>query len=273
MIKPEFWEDEKVGLLSFGARLLFIGMWNLANDKGILRYNSAYLKSSVFIYDNISIDEINKFMEELTKQKFVIEYKAGETNQTYAIIVNFLKHQKIDKPQPSKLPEPSSDLLNSTTNSTNDSENGSSNTSETDSENRYRPKEEKRKEEKGKEILNSQIAEVFNYFNTTLNKRLKLDSPREAIIRTRLMEGIEVEDLKHAILNFSKDDWVDRKKYVDIVYAIGRRSKVDNFEKWFNFAPKGEVSSECGKSKMDSLMDMSNLYQGGENSTSEKTNA
>ena len=30
MIKPEFWEDPKVALLSDKAKLLFIALWNFA---------------------------------------------------------------------------------------------------------------------------------------------------------------------------------------------------------------------------------------------------
>jgi len=36
IIKPEFWADAKVGRLSFGARLLYIAMWNFADDYGII---------------------------------------------------------------------------------------------------------------------------------------------------------------------------------------------------------------------------------------------
>ena len=36
IIKPEFWADAKIGRLSFGARLLYIAMWNFADDYGII---------------------------------------------------------------------------------------------------------------------------------------------------------------------------------------------------------------------------------------------
>jgi hypothetical protein len=35
-IKPEFWTDEKIVECSFEARLMFIGMFNFADDKGNL---------------------------------------------------------------------------------------------------------------------------------------------------------------------------------------------------------------------------------------------
>lgn len=107
MIKPEFWEDEIIGTLTFGARLLFIGMWNIADDEGLLRYNSAYIKSSIFIYDDIPLSEVEKYMEEAITAKLIFPYTGGVLNQRYCYIINFRKHQKIDKPQPSKLPAPS----------------------------------------------------------------------------------------------------------------------------------------------------------------------
>jgi len=34
-IKPEFWVSEQVGECSPNARLLFIGMWNFCDDRGV----------------------------------------------------------------------------------------------------------------------------------------------------------------------------------------------------------------------------------------------
>ncbi|STV36571.1 primosomal protein I [Klebsiella pneumoniae] len=34
-VKPEFWTDEKVVECSIPARLLFIGLFNFANDNGM----------------------------------------------------------------------------------------------------------------------------------------------------------------------------------------------------------------------------------------------
>ena len=33
-IKPDFWTDAKVSKLTYLARLLFIGLWNVADDEG-----------------------------------------------------------------------------------------------------------------------------------------------------------------------------------------------------------------------------------------------
>lgn len=107
-IKPEFWEDENVGMLTREARLLFMGAWNLADDEGILRWVAPYLKASIFMYDDdISVKDVEGFMDELVQSEMMFAYKAGKSQQTFGYIVNFRKHQKINRPQPSKLPFPS----------------------------------------------------------------------------------------------------------------------------------------------------------------------
>lgn len=107
-IKPEFWEDDVVGSLSLGARLLFIATWNLADDEGLLRWTPAYLKASVFMYDDdVQLADVASWMEELTASKLLFPYKGGRTQQRLAYIVKFRRHQRINRPQPGKLPPPS----------------------------------------------------------------------------------------------------------------------------------------------------------------------
>ncbi|MFK1876092.1 hypothetical protein ACIXGC_19415 [Bacteroides fragilis] len=60
-IKPEFWEDEKIGKLPIPCRLFFIGCWNFADDFGVIKGNAALLKSQIFPYDeNLRVSEIKK---------------------------------------------------------------------------------------------------------------------------------------------------------------------------------------------------------------------
>lgn len=109
-IKPEFWEDETVGKLSRDARLLFIACFNLADDKGRLRWSPAYVRSSAFMFDDdLTLADVEKLMTELTDLNLVRAYTAGKGGQWLAVVVNFLKHQVINRPSPSQLPPPPSD--------------------------------------------------------------------------------------------------------------------------------------------------------------------
>lgn len=100
MISPEFWSDEEIGLWSHSARLFYIGLWNFADDEGRFKAHNQLLKSQIFPYDaNIDIEALKR---ELNHK---IQWYEQNGSQ-YGFINNFLKHQRIDKPYPSKLPPP-----------------------------------------------------------------------------------------------------------------------------------------------------------------------
>lgn len=105
-IKPEFWQDELIGELSTNARLLFIASWNLSDDEGLLRWNAAFLRAQVFMYDDLTISDVQGLMDELVGLKLIHSYKDAK-QQKYGWIINFRKHQKIDRPQKAKHPLPS----------------------------------------------------------------------------------------------------------------------------------------------------------------------
>jgi 5-methylcytosine-specific restriction endonuclease McrA len=105
-IKPEFWEDESIGTLSHGARLLFLGCLNLSDDEGLLRWNEMYLGSTIFPYDDIKGETVSKWMSELINAELIFIYRSVKTNQQIGLIVAFHKHQRVDKPQAPKFPAP-----------------------------------------------------------------------------------------------------------------------------------------------------------------------
>ncbi|MEU3826502.1 HNH endonuclease signature motif containing protein [Streptomyces sp. NPDC029080] len=107
-VKPEFWEDELLGVLPRDARLLFIATFNMADDEGLLRWTPAYIKAQAFMYDDdLTIADVGKLMHCLTDTGLVFPYVGGVARQQMAVVVNFRKHQRINRPQKSKLPPPS----------------------------------------------------------------------------------------------------------------------------------------------------------------------
>mgnify|MGYP000103035265 CR=1 FL=1 len=103
-IKPEFWTDERIGELSIPARLMFIGLWNYADDEGRFEVSPKKLKIWIFPYDEISAEEVWNYFEELLATGLVIEYEIE--GRIYYCIKNFKKHQRINRPSHSKLPPP-----------------------------------------------------------------------------------------------------------------------------------------------------------------------
>lgn len=101
-IKPEFPQSESIGRLSRDARLLFIQLWTIVDDEGKARAASRILASLLYPYDSDAIDHIDTWIEELELQGCAKRYQIE--GNTYIQILNWLSHQKIDKPSKSKLP-------------------------------------------------------------------------------------------------------------------------------------------------------------------------
>ena len=111
ILKKEFWCDEKIIELTPVERLLFLGMTNFADDKGIQIYSAKGLKAKVFPADSISVGLIENGLTKMSKLG-LIEF--GNDN-TLIRIKNWDLHQKINRPYPSKytfVEEGNSDSMN-----------------------------------------------------------------------------------------------------------------------------------------------------------------
>lgn len=104
-IKPEYWSDERMATVSLEARLLFLGLLNLADDEGRLRGHPALIRGALFPYDDIASGKVDGWLEELAASGRIQRYRVD--GESYVWVRNFEKHQKIDRPSPSKLPAPS----------------------------------------------------------------------------------------------------------------------------------------------------------------------
>lgn len=100
-IKPEFWVDEKIVELSPWARLLFIGLWNFCDDAGRMELKEKKIKMQIFPADEQNISEL---IGELRRESVVLTYTVED--KEYLQIINFDKHQKVDRRTESKLPPP-----------------------------------------------------------------------------------------------------------------------------------------------------------------------
>lgn len=101
-IKPEFPHSESMGRVSRESRLCFILLWTIADDAGRLRGNSRMLASLLYPYDDDAKNKIDGWLTQLASEGCIARYEVAGTS--YAQILNWLDHQKIDKPSPSKLP-------------------------------------------------------------------------------------------------------------------------------------------------------------------------
>lgn len=102
-IKPEFWTSEQVMECSLNARLMFIGMWNFADDCGRLPFSPKSIKAQLFPSDDLSLDTIRGMIQELSTNGLLLTYAID--GKEYLEITGW-SHQRIDKPQKPKYPAP-----------------------------------------------------------------------------------------------------------------------------------------------------------------------
>ena len=100
-IKPEFWTDEKIVQVSFPARLLFIGLWNFADDSGNLENSPVQIKMRILPADSVTVPPL---LAELVSVGLLREYIVNDKN--YLNIPGFTSHQVINKPSKTRLPRP-----------------------------------------------------------------------------------------------------------------------------------------------------------------------
>lgn len=105
-IKPEYWSNEKVMNCSRSARLLFIGLWNFADDDGRCIDSAKTIKAQILPGDDdVNSEMVRGMIDELSANDLVQKYEVD--GRAYLQITGW-NHQKIDKPKPSKLPPPDS---------------------------------------------------------------------------------------------------------------------------------------------------------------------
>ncbi len=103
-IKPEFWTSEQVVALSIAARLVFIAMWNFADDYGVIPASPKALKMKALPGDDYTSDDITKMVAEMVEQGLVQAFTAAD-GRPYWHITGWATHQKVDRPN-AKYPAP-----------------------------------------------------------------------------------------------------------------------------------------------------------------------
>ena len=92
-IKPGFWTDGNIVVLSPFARLLYIGMWNFAMcDHGHVADDPMKLKLEVLPADDVDIVAL---IDELMVRRRVVRVEDPE-GRSYLLVKRFEDHQKVD---------------------------------------------------------------------------------------------------------------------------------------------------------------------------------
>lgn len=88
-IKPDFFDSETVAAVSFGARLLFQGLWTLADREGRFEMAPRRIKARVFPYDDVTVEPL---LDELLGAGLIVAYAAG--GKVLGWMPGFLEHQR-----------------------------------------------------------------------------------------------------------------------------------------------------------------------------------
>jgi hypothetical protein len=102
-IKPEFWQNETIATLPEFTRLLAIALLNYADDHGYFMANHKLIAGNLFPFEEDS-KKIPRSIQELSCVDY-LELGIDSKGRQVARVVNFDKHQRVDKPKPSIIKE------------------------------------------------------------------------------------------------------------------------------------------------------------------------
>jgi hypothetical protein len=105
-VKPEFWRDEVTGCMPPETALFYLGLAGHADDDGRFEWNPALIRADLDPYDVKwgGTRGIEKQLEQLVSLRRVVMYVVD--GRTYGVIPSQKRHQKPNRPTPSRLPPP-----------------------------------------------------------------------------------------------------------------------------------------------------------------------
>jgi len=103
-IKPGYFSNDLLAECEPLARILFAGLWCIADRAGRLEYRPKKIKADILPYDDC---DVSSLIRQLQERKFVQRYTVSGV--TYLQVQNFGKHQKPHMKEPeSTIPAPDS---------------------------------------------------------------------------------------------------------------------------------------------------------------------
>ena len=102
MVKPDFFDSESVGSVPPEARLLFIGLWLVADDYGNLKFAPSTLRKALFGFDNMRTEQLQALLLQLEAVDCIRFYEVAD--ELYIEIPNFSVYQSINRPSKTSIP-------------------------------------------------------------------------------------------------------------------------------------------------------------------------
>lgn len=95
-IRPEFYQSESVGSMTWKARLVFINMWSYVEDNGVNLDNPRLFRGQCMPYDDSALDDLEDAFAELEQCGSIIRYERD--GKRLLFIPGFEKWQNIQRP-------------------------------------------------------------------------------------------------------------------------------------------------------------------------------
>lgn len=104
-LKPDAFRSRTMKKLSFRARWTFWGLLVQVDDKGRARDDVDLIRADIYPLemDEVNVKDVETDLAELVGAEMVCRYRVGR--EDYLHIINFAKHQRINRPSESQLPE------------------------------------------------------------------------------------------------------------------------------------------------------------------------
>lgn len=212
-IKPGFFSNDALAELPALTRLLFAGLWTIADRSGRLEDRPKKIKAEVLPYDAANID---KMLGDLQSAGFLVRYEAE--GKRYLQVTKFEKHQNPHKNEAeSTIPAPeqhsTSTVQEPTKAGTTPADSllliPDSNSLSTDSGVRAdgaNPAAAKRRSE-----IRSQAAEILTFLNAKAGRNFDLNGANADHVVARLKEGESVDDCR-AVIALKCREWSGDEK-------------------------------------------------------------
>lgn len=111
-IKPEFWRSTDITNLTLEDRLLFIGLWSYVDDNGVGKDELPVVVADLFAGDMFrdpreTVARVSRGLSNLFSAGLIDRYQVD--GKSFLMIVQWAKHQRIDKPAKERFPRSDGD--------------------------------------------------------------------------------------------------------------------------------------------------------------------
>lgn len=243
IIRPGFFSNEELAENDPLGRILFEGLWCLADKSGRLEDRPKKIKALILPYDDVNV---NKLLDNLYDSEFIIRYSVDSS--AYIFIPEFLTHQQVyHKEEESQIPDYQDvkALLKLS---------GSYPVATNKSKSKHKSKSKQENKRKNKEIIELIISDL----NEKSRKNFKYCKANIDIINPRIDEGRTVEDFFH-INTVKCQEWLDTKqeKYIrpETLYA-----KI-HFESYLNQKIPDVALSKFSPAAQQTILNMKKVLE------------